>query len=88
MVDLDSDFIADITVKESSQALRTQTAGRARAVARARERTPWQAGDSLSKISKQFYGRANEFIKIFDANRSQSSSPDEIRPGQQLVIPE
>jgi nucleoid-associated protein YgaU len=47
-----------------------------------------QSGDSLSKISKQFYGSANEYMKIFDANRDQLDNPNEIRPGQHLVIPE
>ena len=47
-----------------------------------------QAGDSLSKISKQFYGNANQYMKIFEANRNILSDPNQIQPGQQLVIPE
>jgi nucleoid-associated protein YgaU len=45
------------------------------------------AGDSLSKIAKHFYGNANEYMKIFDANKDQLSNPDAIKPGQELVIP-
>jgi nucleoid-associated protein YgaU len=45
------------------------------------------AGDSLSKIAKQFYGNANEFMKIFDANRDKLTDPNAIKIGQQLVIP-
>jgi nucleoid-associated protein YgaU len=45
------------------------------------------AGDSLSKIAKQFYGNANEYMKIFDANRDKLSDPNNIKVGQQLVIP-
>jgi nucleoid-associated protein YgaU len=45
------------------------------------------AGDSLSKIAKHFYGNANEYMKIFDANKDKLSNPDAIKPGQELVIP-
>ncbi len=44
-------------------------------------------GDTLSKISQQFYGRANEYNRIFEANRDKLSDPDRIQPGQQLTIP-
>ena len=47
-----------------------------------------KAGDSLSKISKQFYGNANDYRKIFDANRGILTDPNRIQPGQELVIPE
>ncbi len=46
-----------------------------------------QPGDSLSKISKQFYGNANQYMKIFEANRNVLSDPNKIQPGQQLNIP-
>jgi len=46
------------------------------------------AGDSLSKIAKNFYGNANQYMKIFEANRDKLSDPDKIKPGQVLVIPE
>ena len=45
------------------------------------------AGDSLSKIAKQFYGNANEYMKIFDANKDKLTDPNSIKVGQQLVIP-
>ena len=44
-------------------------------------------GDSLSKIARQFYGDANEYNQIFEANRDQLSRPDRIDVGQVLVIP-
>ena len=44
-------------------------------------------GDTLSMISKQFYGDANAYKKIFDANRDQLKDPDKIQPGQVLRIP-
>lgn len=46
-----------------------------------------KAGDTLSKISKQFYGNANDYMKIFDANRDKLSDPNKIQPGQELKIP-
>jgi nucleoid-associated protein YgaU len=46
-----------------------------------------KSGDTLSKISKQFYGDANQYNKIFEANRPMLSNPDKIYPGQNLRIP-
>ena len=46
-----------------------------------------QPGDTLSKIAKEFYGNANEYNKIFQANQDKLDSPDKIQVGQQLVIP-
>lgn len=46
-----------------------------------------KSGDSLSKISKQFYGDPNEYMRIFYANRDELNDPDKIQVGQQLVIP-
>jgi nucleoid-associated protein YgaU len=45
------------------------------------------AGDSLSKIAKKFYGDANKYSKIFDANKPMLKDPDRIYPGQVLRIP-
>ena len=45
------------------------------------------SGDTLSKISKQYYGNANEYMKIFEANRPMLTHPDKIYPGQMLRIP-
>ena len=46
------------------------------------------AGDSLSKIAKRFYGNANDWRRIYDANREViGANPDLIRPGQKLRIP-
>jgi nucleoid-associated protein YgaU len=83
-----SDLVADITVSETAQAPRTQSAGASVSGGQSSRTYTVQSGDSLSKISKQFYGSANEYMKIFDANRDQLDNPNEIRPGQHLVIPE
>ena len=45
------------------------------------------AGDSLSKIAKRLYGDANQWRRIFEANRDQIQNPDLIKPGQKLKIP-
>jgi nucleoid-associated protein YgaU len=45
------------------------------------------AGDSLSKIAKHFYGNANDYTKIFEANRDKLSDPNAIKVGQELLIP-
>ena len=81
-----SDLIADISVNQG-QAPQAQTAGAAAGGGSARTYTV-KSGDSLSKISKQFYGNSNQYMKIFEANRDKLANPDQIQPGQELVIPE
>ncbi|HLO00977.1 MAG TPA: LysM peptidoglycan-binding domain-containing protein [Pyrinomonadaceae bacterium] len=46
-----------------------------------------KSGDTLSKISKQFYGDANEYMRIFYANRDKLRDPDMIQVGQELTVP-
>ena len=46
-----------------------------------------EKGDTLSKIAKQYYGDANAYMKIFEANKPMLSHPDKIYPGQNLRIP-
>ena len=43
-----------------------------------------EAGDSLAKISKKFYGTSNKWNIIMDANNLQTAN---IRIGQKLKIP-
>ncbi len=45
------------------------------------------SGDTLSKISKTYYGDANKYNTIFEANKPMLSHPDKIYPGQVLRIP-
>lgn len=47
-----------------------------------------QSGDTLSSIADKYYGEANAYQRIFEANRPMLSDPDEIYPGQVLIIPE
>jgi nucleoid-associated protein YgaU len=44
-------------------------------------------GDSLSKIAKRFYGDAQQWHKIYEANKDQIKNPDLIHPGQTFRIP-
>ena len=44
-------------------------------------------GDTLSAISKRYYGDANKYNVIFEANKPMLSNPDKIYPGQKLRIP-
>lgn len=44
-------------------------------------------GDNLSKIAKSFYGDANKYPVIFEANKPMLTDPDKIYPGQKLRIP-
>lgn len=46
-----------------------------------------KAGDTLSKVSKEFYGNPNEYMRIFYANRDKLRDPDKIQVGQELTIP-
>ena len=45
------------------------------------------AGDSLSKIAKREYGNANDWPRIFEANKDVLKDPNKIFPGQKLRIP-
>lgn len=71
-----SDLMADITVDSSLPAPKAKE-----------QAYTVQSGDTLSKISKQFYGDANSYMRIFDANKDQLKDPNVIKPGQVLKIP-
>jgi nucleoid-associated protein YgaU len=47
-----------------------------------------QRGDSLGAISIKFFGSIQHYETIFEANKGLLSSPDRIRVGQRLVIPQ
>jgi nucleoid-associated protein YgaU len=73
------DLVADIQAPQAAAAtLGGSTSGRTYTV---------QPGDSLSKISKQFYDDPNQYMKIVHANSDQISDPDKIKPGMKLSIP-
>src|SRR5690606_9044739 len=47
-----------------------------------------EKGDTLSKIASRFYGDAQKYHQIFDANREVIQDPDKIYPGQKIRIPQ
>jgi len=44
-------------------------------------------GDTLSAIAKQFYGKTNDYPRIFEANREVIKDANLIFPGQKIRIP-
>jgi len=79
----ESDITTEVTVRQA-QAQAAAVGGESSQAGQTYEVQP---GDTLSKISRQFYGDANEYMRIYYANRDQLNDPDKIRVGQQLVIP-
>jgi nucleoid-associated protein YgaU len=52
--------------------------------------TQWhvvKSGDTLSKLARQYYGDANLYMQIFEANKDQLKDPNLIQVGQKLRIP-
>ncbi len=45
-------------------------------------------GETLSNISYKYYGSANKWQKILNANRKAIKDPRKLRPGTRLIIPE
>lgn len=80
-----ADLIADIQAPAAAAAA-AAAASSTPATPAARTYTV-QPGDSLSKISKQFYGDATQYMKIFEANKDKLSDPDKIKAGMNLLIP-
>jgi LysM domain len=78
-----SDLIADIQAPAAAAAAAAAAGG---STSGARTYTV-KPGDSLSKISQEFYGHANQYMKIFEANKDKLADPDKVRAGMQLVIP-
>jgi nucleoid-associated protein YgaU len=76
------DIIADISVNQS-----VAQGAAVGGSAQSGQSYTVKAGDTLSKLSKQFYGNSNEYMRIFYANRDQLRDPDKIQVGQELTIP-
>jgi LysM repeat protein len=77
----------DITADISVDASRAMGAAAGGGQAAGGQTYTVKSGDNLSRISKQFYGDANEYMRIFYANRDKLHDPDKIQVGQQLTIP-
>jgi nucleoid-associated protein YgaU len=78
------EVVADIHVSGGGH---TATATKPSAVTPQTKTYVVKAGDTLSKISKEQLGSANDYMKIFQANTDQLTNPDQIKPGQVLRIP-
>jgi nucleoid-associated protein YgaU len=76
------DITADINVDSSRAQAATAGGGSQNA-----QTYTVKSGDTLSKISKQFYGDSHEYMQIFYANRDKLNDPDKIQIGQELKIP-
>ena len=83
-----SDLVCDLSVSQTQQAPATMTAGAAASGGQNARHYTVKPGDTLSKISREFYGDPNQYTKIFNANRGVLRDPNTISPGQELVIPE
>lgn len=46
-----------------------------------------QSGDTLSKLAANYYGKAMDYPRIFEANREVIIDPDKIYVGQKIRIP-
>jgi nucleoid-associated protein YgaU len=83
-----SDLTCDLTIDSSLPSpQRSQAAGTSAGGSGSNKTYTVKAGDTLSKIAKDIYGNANEYHRIFEANRDKLQSPDKIQVGQELVIP-
>lgn len=78
-----NDLTADIQVEAGRAAAATADGG----VGGGGQTYTVKPGDTLSKISKQFYGDSNEYMRIFYANRDKLNDPDKIQVGQELSVP-
>ena len=69
--DQPSDIMADIRVRQTDYYAKHTVA----------------KGDTLGKISKQYYGKAGAYMHIFNANTDILKDPNLIYPDQELTIP-
>jgi nucleoid-associated protein YgaU len=74
------DIVADIQVTGGPGAAAPPTSS-------AKRTYTVKPGDTLSKIAKAHLGSADDYMKIFEANRDQLTDRDKIKPGQVLRLP-
>ena len=84
------DITADISVAQQSAQAQSAAAGAGSSstsgVGRI-ESYVVREGDTLSQISRRFYGDEHEYMRIFYANRDKLRDPDKIKAGESLKIP-
>jgi nucleoid-associated protein YgaU len=89
---------ANLAMQKIDQAVKADNIVNAIEVAKAPEAAPEPvveervyevvSGDTLGAIAQKYYGKASEYMKIFEANRDILDNPDLIKVGQKLKIPE
>jgi len=82
-----NDLTCDLTIDPSLARPQAQAAAATAGGGSTQRTYKVQPGDTLSKIAKSVYGNANDYNRIFEANRDKLQSPDKIQPGQELLIP-
>jgi len=78
------DVIADFPIDTNMKSGMSGMSGESGSNARMYKVKP---GDTLSKISQQFFGNPNQYQRIFEANRDKLTDPNKIQVGQELKIP-
>ena len=86
------DITADFPVDPSLAAKRAPSAASTASTPSGTQTTQFKLytvkpGDTLSKISQQFYGNAKDYMRIFNANKDKLKDPDHVNVGQELKIP-
>jgi nucleoid-associated protein YgaU len=77
--DIMADFPVDPSLASAGTRPKTQASGP--------QTYTVKPGDTLSKISKQFYGNPNDYMRIFNANKDKLKDPNRIEAGQEITIP-
>jgi LysM repeat protein len=81
------DITADLNVAQGATQAAAAGASAGGGQAMGGQKYTVRSGDSLSKISQQFYGNAHDYMRIFYANKDKISDPNKIQPGMELTIP-
>lgn len=85
VTDADKAAEAQLEASHAAAAAPAPAAAAAAPAAPAQRTYTVKPGDNLSHIAREFYGNANEYMRIAEANGI--ANPDLIHPGQELVIP-
>lgn len=86
--DSPSDLVADIKMDSAEvKVAESGTSASGKGLGDTAKTYVVKSGDTLSKISKEFYGDSNKYMDIFNANKDKLSDPDKISVGQELKIP-
>ena len=87
--DWQKEIVADIRVMPKTAPSQPQSPGTTQSAGTTTAPATYtvKSGDTLSAIAERFYGNANDYMRIYEANRDKLENPDTIRPGQELVIP-